>query len=338
MKENLYELFLLAEKKNGLKQVLEELNVVSGTVARWKKKEEVPKDYYFDLMRLCNLPVDYSSFTPKEKNQYFTDLKTAEECFLIVKEALCDLVDLNDYMWTEPSAGSGAFLKFLPKDKTIAMDIEPLGENIIKQDFFNWKNPYDKSIVIGNPPFGLRGQQALKFLNKALESSDFVCFILPPLFDSDGRGTPKNRVNGNLIGTWSCSSKYYYPDGTPTTVQTIFQIWTRLDFGEKIEKAEKPINYKIYSLSDGGTPGTTRNKDKIGKCNFYLPSTCFGEDKMKILYDFNDLPQKRGYGIIVEDDIILEKAKKIKWNEISFKSTNGALNLRMSLIIKALNK
>ena len=98
MKENLYELFLLAEKKNGLKQVLEELNVVSGTVARWKKKEEVPKDYYFDLMRLCNLPVDYSSFTPKEKNQYFTDLKTAEECFLIVKEALCDLVDLNDYM------------------------------------------------------------------------------------------------------------------------------------------------------------------------------------------------------------------------------------------------
>ena len=59
---------------------------------------------------------------------------------------------------------------------------------------------------------------------------------------------------------------------------------------------------------------------------------------MKILYDFNDLPQKRGYGIIVEDDIILEKAKKIKWNEISFKSTNGALNLRMSLIIKALNK
>ena len=43
MKENLYELFLLAEKKNGLKQVLEELNVVSGTVARWKKRKKFQK-------------------------------------------------------------------------------------------------------------------------------------------------------------------------------------------------------------------------------------------------------------------------------------------------------
>ena len=55
-------------------------------------------------------------------------------------------------------------------------------------------------IVIGNPPFGLRGQLALKFINHSSKFADYVCFILPQLFQSDGKGVPRKRVIGlNLI-------------------------------------------------------------------------------------------------------------------------------------------
>ena len=183
----------------------------------------------------------------------------------------------------------------------------------------------------------MRGQQALKFINKSLEFADFVAFILPPLFDSDGRGSPKKRVNGNLICTEQIDNKYFYPDGTPVSVQTIFQVWTRLDFESLVEKEEKPNGFKVYSISDGGTSSSTRNKDMIGHCDFYLPSTVFGEEKMIMYYDFDSLPQRRGFGVKF-DVQNLDKVENINWAEVAFKSTNGAVNLRSSLITKALNQ
>ena len=56
---------------------------------------------------------------------------------------------------------------------------------------------------------------------------------------------------------------------------------------------------KIYSLSNGGTASTTRNKKMLNKCDVYLPSTCFGKENMKVYDSFEELPNKRGYGIIL---------------------------------------
>ena len=98
----------------------------------------------------------------------------------------------------------------------------------------------------------------------------------------------------------------------------------------------EPIGYKIYSLSNGGTPSTTRNKDKLNCCDYYLPSTVFGADKMKLYPNFESLPQQRGYGIIVEDENIKPIIEKINWNKEAFYSTNNAINLRTSLIAKAI--
>ncbi|MDV3166627.1 MAG: hypothetical protein Q8807_03130 ['Waltheria sp.' little leaf phytoplasma] len=93
---------------------------------------------------------------------------------------------------------------------------------------------------------------------------------------------------------------------------------------------------KIYSLSDGGTPASTRNKKMLNLCDLYLPSTCF--KGMKAYNSFAELPNKRGYGIK-----ILKKQAEIKkifqnndWPKTAFLSTNSALNLRTSLIIKVL--
>lgn len=333
----MYNLYLRAKKQVGFSTLIQNLNVAVGTAKRWEEKHEVPKEYYLDLSRLCGDTLDYSLLSYREKGQFFTQSDVAQHCVETIKLVLQkNNINFDDYIPLEPSAGAGAFLPYLPQN-TIAFDIEPRHKEVHLQDFLMWKPDTGRYIVIGNPPFGLRGQQALRFINKSLEFADFCCFILPPLFNSDGKGSPKKRVNGRLLYTETCNPYYLYPDGSLVKVETIFQIWTRLDLGEKIEEHQTKIDgIQIYSLSNGGTPSTTRNKDKIGKCDFYLPSTCFGKETVRLYNNFDDLPQQRGYGLIVMNEGDKEKIASIAWPEIAFVSTNGAYNLRQSLILQAI--
>lgn len=332
------ELFNEAKQKYSIAEIAKKLNVVSGTVSRWNTKQEVPNSYYFDLMKLLNKPIDYTQFSYKDKDQFFTNDTLAEKCVNICYDTFNELnIDINSYTFIEPSAGNGVFLKYLPNN-TLAFDIEPKCSNIIAQDFLDWEPDLAKKyIVIGNPPFGLRGQKALQFINKAFTFADFVCFILPPLFNSDGKGSPKKRINQHLIFSEDITNNnFIYPNGDIIEINTIFQIWTKLNFNIDLNETIKPIGYQVYSLSDGGTPGSTRNKDKLNKCDYYLPSTVFGREKIKLYPSFEDLPLHRGYGIIVEDKTINSIIETINWSDIAFLSTNNAANLRTSLIVKAI--
>ena len=82
-------------------------------------------------------------------------------------------------------------------------------------------------VVFGNPPFGLRGNLALRFINHASAFSDFVCFILPSSFESDGKGSARARVkNLNLIYSKPLQNDVFFdPDGTRIEVKgCVFQV------------------------------------------------------------------------------------------------------------------
>lgn len=337
--KNIYDFFFPIYQKFGIDTICEELYLHRGTVNRWIEKKEVPAQYYFDLCRLADVPVLYSSFTDKEKDQFFTHPNTAEYCYNQALKVLSDLgVDLREYTFIEPSAGDGSFYNILPIYQRVGVDIEPQCEGVEKQDFLRWKPDTQKNICIGNPPFGLRGHLALKFLNHAAKFSDFVCFILPQLFDSNGKGSCKSRVKGmNLIHSETVGSSFHYPDGKDVSVNVVFQIWAR-DYKVEEEKVNLDGIIKIYSLSDGGTAGSTRNKKHLYSCDYYLPSTCFGEDSMRIYSHFEDLPHRRGYGIValVDKKTIDSVIQSINWSDVSFASTNGAFNLRFDIIEKSI--
>lgn len=319
--------------------IAKNLNVAIGTVKRWIELKNIPKSYTFDLMKLANIKINYSIYSFKDKDQFYTPSSTAEYCY---KKFLSIINDLGDseknYTFIEPSAGNGVFLKLLPKSKRLGFDIEPRFNEIKEQDYLNWlpNEKTNKIIVIGNPPFGLRGQLALKFINHSSLFADYVCFILPQLFESDGKGVPRKRVNNlNLIHSEKLDSKFEYPDNKEIKVQCIFQVWSKLHTNEKyIINNKKNDLIKIYSLSDGGTSSTTRNKNMFSKCDIYLPSTCFGKENMKYYNSFESLPNKKGYGIVFnkEKESNKEKFKKIIWSEIAFLSTNSAYNIRSSQI------
>jgi hypothetical protein len=231
-------------------------------------------------------------------------------------------------------------------DRRIGLDIEPRQQNIVAQDYLSWvpdTRLHQKYTVIGNPPFGLRGQLALKFINYSARFADYVCFILPQLFESDGKGVPRKRVQGfHLVHSEKLSksqSSFEYPDGKKVNVECIFQVWSKHHTNPSyILENTNASNIKVYSLSDGGSSSTTRNKSMLYSCHIYLPSTCFGKENMRYYASFDALPGKKGYGIVFRDNIseYIQKFKSIDWSIVAFLSTNSAYNIRTSQIIQKL--
>jgi hypothetical protein len=292
-------------------------------------------------MRLNKIDIDYSRYTYIDKDQFFTNKKMVNYCYNVFINIMGKYnIDISSYNFIEPSAGDGSFLDILPN--YIAFDIEPRNENIVKQNYLSWSefDPLKKYIVFGNPPFGLRGNLALKFINHS-SFADFVCFILPPLFNSDGKGSPRKRVKGfNLIHSEKLEDNIFInPDQKEIKINAIFQIWSKNIQNKEYIIEKKPNDkIKIYSLSDGGTPSSTRNKKMLTKCDIYLPSTCFGKESMKTYQSFEDLPNRRGYGIVFlkQKDQLHQKCKDINWGNVSFLGTNSSYNLRTSQIVNAI--
>jgi len=324
-----------AMKQKKVKNIAETLGVCAGTINRWLKLQNVPPQYKADLLRILSRDVDYATFTSKEKDQFFTLPEVARHCWDVFLEK--NVADVEEYTFIEPSAGSGSFLGVLPVGY-IALDIEPRHPDIVKQDYLQWTPPSDgrKYIVFGNPPFGLRGHLALQFINHSEPFADFVCFIVPQLFESDGKGSPRKRVSGfNLIHSEKLDTVFQTPEDTNVDVNVVFQIWSKhIENPDYVIRALPTDVLKVYSLSDGGDVSSTRNKDMIGKCDIYLPSTCFGDDAMKVYSTFEELPNRKGYGIVFQQkkEEFIEKAKNIDWVAASFRSTNSAYNLRTSII------
>lgn len=335
---NIYDFFLPIYNKYGMTAICDGLYLHKGTIKRWMEKKEVPPQYYFDLCRIDGVDVDYSLHSNKEKDQFFTDKNTARYCYDKAIEVIAPLCNLGDYTFIEPSAGDGSFYNIMPTMQRVGVDIEPKCDGVIQSDFLTWSPDTTKNICVGNPPFGLRGHLALKFVNHAAQFSDFVCFVLPQLFDSNGKGSCKSRVKGmNLIHSEIVDSAFYYPGGKDVSVNVVFQIWAnKSTVHYKLEEEDIDLTniIKLYSLSDGGTPGSTRNKQHLYSCDFYLPSTCFGSDAMTAYDNFENLPHRRGYGIIVQSyiDEIKTIMNETDWSAVAFSSTNGAFNLRFDII------
>lgn len=110
-----------------------------------------------------------------DKDKYYTEETLAQYCVDKTFEVLG--TDWNRII--EPSAGAGAYLKYLPKN-TLAYDIAPEAEGIEIADYREVKLPYlERSLVIGNPPFGRANKLSVQFIKASMLHSDYVSFIQP---------------------------------------------------------------------------------------------------------------------------------------------------------------
>ncbi len=157
--------------------------------------------------------------------QFFTTEAVVARCFNRISQHFA----LEDFsVIVEPSAGAGAFFDKLPTATRHGIDIDPPRDDLIRQDFLEWRAPEagpGQTLVIGNPPFGQRAQLAVLFLKKACSFADVVAFILPRSFK---KYTFQNRVprNFHLLSSDDVED-FQKPDGSPVQVKAVFQVWEK---------------------------------------------------------------------------------------------------------------
>jgi predicted RNA methylase len=174
-------------------------------------------------------------------DKFYTKKEIAQKCLSLIP-------DMGTYdTIIEPSAGSGVFSNAIAN--CIAYDIEPEGENIIKQDFFLLnKIEGDKKLFLGNPPFGERSILAKKFIQHAIHlGAETIAFILPDTF-SKFIMQKVFPLDWNLIVEENLGRDGFEIQEETYHVPCSFYIWTKRVSEVNLRKKELPKPRKIKFL------------------------------------------------------------------------------------------
>lgn len=139
-------------------------------------------------------------------------------------------IDLDEYdLFIEPSAGSGSFSNLI--DNCLAFDIEPTGENIIKQDFLQLTKDelpeFSNLLIFGNPPFGKRSSLAKQFIEHSIKlGATTIAFILPKIFNKRLNQT-MFPDNWRLIKKVELNDSNFLLDNEEIFIPCSFYVWTK---------------------------------------------------------------------------------------------------------------
>lgn len=290
----------------------------------WKKKPEIP-----EWVDLEDVSLD----------QFFTKPEIAKKYYLkTLKFLKKEKINIEDCLFVEPSAGDGSFFKLLPKNQRIGLDLYPMAEGIIKKDFLNWTPPKtDKKIIfIGNPPFGYRAWLALNFMNHASKFADYIFFILPMSFQSEGKGSSKYRVkNMKLIHSEIIpNDSFYEPNGKIVKINALWQYWTK---GENKIPNFNLFNKYIDIFTVDQRKERLCGQEKMDKADFFIQRTFYNEAP-KLVKNFSDVKYTCGYGIILKKKkkLIKKILSETNWEKHSNLAAHNCRHISMYHIIKAL--
>lgn len=284
-------------------------------IPKWVKVEEVDLDHFCTRPDVAKICWDkFLKYLKKEK------------------------VNLSEYTFVEPSAGQGAFYNLLPKKRRIGIDVVKEHPEYIQQDFLSW-SPKDKDkkyITIGNPPFGYRAWLALSFVNHAGLFSDYIAFIVPMAFQSNGKSNVKDRIKGFHLVHQSPipADSFIDVDGKNVKVNALFQIWKK---GTKMKKPEKTCDDYVDLFTVDLRKERKCGHNKMHKADFFLQRTFYSEPP-KLVKSFNEVKYVCGYGIIIKKDRkkVLEALNNADWKELNNLASHNAKHISMEHIRKAL--
>ncbi|MDR0942757.1 MAG: hypothetical protein LBM19_04090 [Holosporales bacterium] len=271
-------------------------------------------------------------------DQFFTKPEIAKIYYdKFIDFLLKEKIDINGYTFLEPSAGSGAFYHLFGNQKKLGFDLMPMTDGVIQQDFLSWYPKDNKYITIGNPPFGYRAWLALSFMQHAALFSDYIAMILPMAFQSDGKGSPKNRVPFMKLVYSETLPKgsFIKPDGAICNVNALFQIWEKGEAKKSIIKTCKDwIDIFTVDLRKERLCGM----NKIRDADAFLQRTYFGCHPPCLVNDFADVKYTCGYGLIFKKnkDILRNALNGTDWNVYSNLAAHNCRHISMYHIEKSL--
>lgn len=291
------------------------------------------------------------------EDSFYTRRHTAEYCARVFGE-VCDRhgVDLSACIHVEPAAGAGCFYDLLPPRRRIGLDINPPAApgnaapaprppRIQKADFLCWYPPAGKKyVVLGNPPFGVRGALALAFINRSFLFAEAVGFILPMSFYSNGKGSNMKRVkNAALLHSEKLGAQAFdlRGGGETAAVNTVFQVWRRRTAAaagapQKVFDDYDVSDYMdIYTCCSAPSRYCGLGRGRVYDC--FIAST-FYRQLTGVVRTFDEVLYGSGYGMILKKNKreILRLLQKTDWTRYCSDATNHCRHIRMYHIRKLL--
>ncbi len=161
----------------------------------------------------------------RHHDQFFTRSDVAQRCAQLVTQL--KLLESENWLWLEPSAGRGAFLDHLPYPR-IGLDIHSQRADVMTADFLSWHPGEVKRriAVVGNPPFGKNASLARRFFDHAATFADLIAFIVPRTFEKPSFSNRLDR-RMHLVSEMLLDENSFEFEGEPYSVPTVFQIWEK---------------------------------------------------------------------------------------------------------------
>jgi len=255
-------------------------------------------------------------------DKFYTKPDIAKQC---LETFLHHVVIDNDATVVEPSAGNGAFSRLLHPFNSLAFDIQPATENVIKQNFLqiNLDNIGEKLHFVGNPPFGRQSSLAKAFI-KHICSCKFslsIGFILPKSFKkySLQRTFPRNY---HLAYSHDLPLNSFTVNQQQHHVPCVFQIWVKRDWQREIPTPQHPNDFTFV----------TKNQEpdfSIRRVGIYAG---------KIDTDTQNKSTQSHYFIRIKHNIDKNQFEE-RFNQIKFthQNTVGPRSISKPELIKAVN-
>ena len=272
-------------------------------------------------------------------DQFFTRPEVAAACHDdLLARMSDDHAPVDEYRFVEPGAGAGAFYDLLPPGRRIGLDILPVRSDLERADFLTWEPPSDhrRYAVVGNPPFGYRAWLALAFVNRAAMFADYVGMILPMAFQSDGKGSPKHRVNGlRLVHSEPVPSDSFTDlDGRPAKINALWQVWQR---GVNNHRQTATCDEWIDLFTVDQRKERLCGQERMAEADWFLQRTFFA-DPPRLVRCFSEVRYVCGYGIVIHKahDRVTEVLNSTDWRDYSNLAAHNARHISMYHIRRAL--
>jgi len=272
-------------------------------------------------------------------DRYFTRPNVAHACYAeLLSSMTSDHANPSRYTFVEPAAGDGVFFDLLPEGRRFGVEIVPGRPDLEAQDYLSWMPPQENRpfAVIGNPPFGYRAWLALAFINHSAVFADYIGMILPMAFQSDGKGSPKFRVEGaELVESKPLpKDSFVLPSGQSSSVNALWQVWRR-GVNNRIPPATCDDWLDLFTVDM--RKERLCGQERLPEADWFLQRTFYGEPP-KLVKDFSDVQYVCGYGIVLKKHghQVVDALNAVDWRDYSNLAAHNCRHISMYHIRQAL--
>ena len=277
----------------------------------------------------------------KELDKFYTNPNIAKK-FVDIVNNYCALDSFD--LVIEPAAGCGNILHYLPGN-SIGMDIEPEGDNIIKQDFFKYNSPYHpltnniRIATVTNPPFGSGYMNPLAkgFFNHAATFSELIAFIVPAKWSTSWKVQFQLDKSFGLYHSELLPKNSFVFNGEPYNVPCCMQIWSKTSLGKDIRIIERPPtkhqDFEMFLTCDN-VPGLSAVREQIKNKEYWDFALKYWGKIGVCDFDTVDPKTTTHYLFKAKKDYVRDIFEQIDWSK--YVSNMGAPNVGgKSLVVRA---